>query len=129
MVESRTFAREPVTPTELVLWHNPRCSKSRRALQLLQDGGHTATVFEYLKTAPSPSEIDAVLNRLGIPARELVRTGDALFKELKFDATAATEAQWRELLASHPSLIQRPILVAGERAMIGRPPERVLDIL
>ena len=125
----RISARAPVTQTEAVLWHNPRCSKSRRALELLHDAGYQVSVFEYLKAPPDRAAVQRLVNQLEIPARALVRTGDALFAELQFDENDASEESWCDLLAAHPRLIQRPVLVVGEHATIGRPPERILDLL
>jgi arsenate reductase len=112
---------------ELTLWHNPRCGKSRAALALLTERGLSPAVRLYLKEPPTESEIVALLRQLEVPAIGLVRTGERLFRELDLadsDDTALVAA-----MAAHPILIERPILVAGDRAMIGRPPERILDLL
>ena len=118
-----------MTQTELVLWHNPRCSKSRRALELLVEEGREVRVLEYLKAPPSLAQLEDLLACLNMPARNVVRTSDALYRETDFDAETADEPDWRKLLVDHPALLQRPILVAGKAAVIGRPPERVLDLL
>ena len=112
----------------ITLYHNPRCSKSRSALALLEERGLSPRVVEYLKTPPSRSEIAALVRKLGMPAGQLVRTSEAVFKE-NYAGKTLTDAQWIDALAEHPILIERPIAVAGERAVVGRPPERVLELL
>ena len=115
---------------DVVIWHNPRCSKSRQTLALLQDKGIEPTIVRYLDEPPSQAAIADTVRKLGIPASALVRTGEALFRDLGLDGRNDLEdADWIAHLASHPRLIQRPVVIAGERAAIGRPPEAVLDIL
>jgi len=110
------------------IYHNPRCSKSRQTLALLQDNGITPEVIEYLNTPPSPSELDQILTMLGKQPSELMRTGEEEFntyfkaKDLSRDETIA-------LMVAHPKVIERPIVVHGNKAAIGRPPESVLAIL
>jgi arsenate reductase len=115
--------------TELILYHNPRCSKSRGALELLEARGLTPTVVRYLETPPSAAELQALLAKLGFNARQLLRTGEDEYKTLNLADATLTEAQLIEAMASHPKLIERPILVAGDKAVVGRPPEKVLEIL
>lgn len=115
--------------TELILYHNPRCSKSRGALELLEARGLTPTVVRYLETPPSSTELQALLAKLGFNARQLLRTGEDEYKTLNLADATLTEAQLIEAMASHPKLIERPILVAGDKAVVGRPPEKVLEIL
>ena len=115
--------------TELTLYHNPRCSKSRGALELLEARGLTPTVVRYLETPPSATELQALLAKLGFNARQLLRTGEDEYKTLNLADATLTEAQLIEAMASHPKLIERPILVAGDKAVVGRPPENVLEIL
>ncbi len=112
----------------ITLYHNPRCSKSRSALALLEERGLSPRIVEYLRTPPDRNEIAALVRKLGIPAEQLVRTGEAVFKE-SYAGRALTDAQWIDAMAEHPILIERPIAVAGERAVVGRPPERVLELL
>ena len=112
---------------DLTLWHNPRCGKSRAALALLTERGLSPTVRLYLKEPPTEAEIVELLRHLEVPAIGLVRTGERLFRDLDLadsDDTALVAA-----MAAHPILIERPILVTGDRAVIGRPPERILDLL
>ena len=110
------------------IWHNPKCSKSREALKLLEAKGDDFTVVKYLEETPSRSEIEALLKKLGISARELMRTKEDLYKELGL-AEVQDEAKLIDALAEHPRLIERPILVDGNRALIGRPVEKVIDFL
>lgn len=113
---------EPVT-----IWHNPRCGKSRTALALLREHGVEPRVVEYLKTPPSGTEFRAVLRKLGMPPEQLVRKGEEGFRALA--GKTLTEGQWIEALLADPILIERPIVIRGERAIVGRPPEKVLELL
>ncbi|KJH80904.1 arsenate reductase (glutaredoxin) [Pseudomonas sp. KSR10] len=115
--------------TELTLYHNPRCSKSRGALELLEQRGLTPTVIRYLETPPSATELKQILARLGIAPRQLLRSGEEEYKALNLTDPALTDAQIIDAMVAHPRLIERPILVAGDVAVIGRPPEKVLEIL
>ncbi|MBD3736732.1 arsenate reductase (glutaredoxin) [Stutzerimonas balearica] len=115
--------------TDLILYHNPRCSKSRGALELLQARGMQPTVVRYLDTPPSEAELHALLAKLGLSARQLLRTGEEEYQSLGLADTALTDAQIIAAMARHPRLIERPILIAGDKAVIGRPPERVLELL
>ncbi|MES2819359.1 MAG: arsenate reductase (glutaredoxin) [Pseudomonadota bacterium] len=115
--------------TELTLYHNPRCSKSRAALELLDARGLTPTVIRYLDHPPSATELKALLAQLGLSARQLLRIGEEAYRTLNLADATLTEDQLIEAMASHPKLIERPILVVGERAVIGRPAERLLEIL
>ncbi len=112
----------------VVIYHNPRCSKSRQTLQLLRDRGIEPEIVEYLKTPPDADTLRRILAMLGIGPRDLMRRKEAIYKELGL----ADEHDDERLIAAmveHPKLIERPIVVAGERAAIGRPPENVLEIL
>lgn len=112
----------------LRVYHNARCSKSRSACQLLEERGIAFEVVEYLKTPPSRDELAAVLAKLGMTAEALVRKGEDIYKA-EFKGCSLTEAEWLDALVAHPVLIERPIVVCGERAVIGRPPEKVLELL
>ena len=112
-----------------VLWHNPRCSKSRSALALLAEHGVEPVIREYLREAPGTAELQALLRALDIPVRQLLRSGEAVYAELGLDDAALDETRLVEAMAAHPQLIERPILVCGIRAVIGRPPERMLELL
>jgi len=115
--------------TELTLYHNPRCSKSRAALELLQARGLEPRIVRYLETPPDVATLKALLVKLDIPARALLRKGEDQYKTLNLADTSLTDAQLILAMADHPKLIERPILVNGERAVIGRPPEKILEIL
>ena len=111
------------------LWHNPRCSKSREALALLRARGIEPAIREYLAEPPSAPELARLCGLLGLPARDLLRTGEPEYAALVLDDPALSEARLLEAIAAHPRLLERPILVAGGRAVVGRPPERVLELL
>jgi arsenate reductase len=111
------------------LLHNPRCSKSREALALLRERGVEPEVVEYLKQPPTAAEIDGLLKRLGLEPRQLMRKGEAVYKELGLDAPALTRAALIAAMVENPILIERPIATDGKRAVVGRPPEKVLELL
>lgn len=115
--------------SEVTLYHNPRCSKSRQTLALLEDRGIEPEIIEYLETPPDAATIAGLLGKLGIRAIELIRRGEAPFAELGLAGKEGDDAALVEAMVSHPVLIQRPIVTSGEQARIGRPPEAVLDIL
>ena len=112
----------------LILWHNPRCSKSRQALALLQERGASVTLRRYLDDAPTLDELRAAQSALGLPVLAMMRSKDAAFRErgLTPDSDAETLLA---AMAEDPRLIERPVLFADGKAVIGRPPERVLDLL
>lgn len=114
--------------SEIVIYHNPRCGKSRSALDLLRKRGVEPRVIEYLKTPPTREELRSVVEKLGVPAEQLVRKGEDVFKT-QFAGKQLSEAQWLDAMAAHPILIARPVIVRGTRAVIGRPPEKALDLL
>jgi arsenate reductase len=114
---------------ELILYHNPRCSKSQAALQLLEARGLQPLVVRYLETPPDAGQLQELLGKLGIPARQLLRGNEAEYRALNLDRETLSDTELVEAMVAHPRLIERPILVAGERAAIGRPPEKILDIL
>lgn len=109
-------------------WHNPRCSKSRAGLALLQDRGAQVTPRLYLKQPPTVAELRAVKSALGLPAIEMMRTGEAAFKDLGLDPDSDEETLLAAM-AEHPILIERPIGIRGGTAVIGRPPEALLGLL
>lgn len=115
--------------SELTLYHNPRCSKSRGALELLEARGLAPTVVRYLETPPSAAELRELLAKLGMSARQLLRTGEEEYQTLGLADTSLSEEQLIEAMAAHPRLIERPILIVGDKAVVGRPPEKVLEIL
>ena len=115
--------------TDLTLYHNPRCSKSRGALELLEARGLTPAVVRYLDTPLNTAQLKTLLGQLNISARQLLRTGEDEYKALNLADSTLSDSQLIEAMAAHPKLIERPILVAGDKAVIGRPPEKILEIL
>jgi arsenate reductase len=115
--------------TDLTLYHNPRCSKSRSALQLLEERGLTPAIVRYLETPLNAAQLQELLGKLGIRPRQLLRTGEDEYKALGLDDPQLTDEQLITAMTSHPKLIERPILVAGDKAVVGRPPESILEIL
>lgn len=115
--------------TDLTLYHNPRCSKSRGALELLEARGLTPTVVRYLETPLDVAQLERLLGKLGTTARQLLRTGEDEYKDLNLADESLSQAQLIAAIAAHPKLMERPILEAGEKAVIGRPPEKILEIL
>lgn len=113
----------------VTIYHNPRCSKSRQTLALLEARGVKPRVIEYLKTPPDRATIVALLRKLGLSAGELVRRNETEFATLGLDAAGVSDDELIDAMASHPKLIERPIVVVDRRARIGRPPEAVLEIL
>ena len=112
----------------VTIYHNPRCSKSRRALQLLTERGVRPRIVEYLKTPPSADEIEAILARLGMEPRALLRTKEAAYREAGMADEGLSRRALVERMAAHPIVIERPIVVSGARAALGRPPENVLAL-
>ena len=115
--------------TDLTLYHNPRCSKSRGALELLQARGLAPTVVRYLETPLNAAQLKALLAKLGLGARHLLRTGEDEYKSLNLADASLSEAQLIDAIVDHPKLMERPILETADKAIIGRPPENVLEIL
>ena len=109
--------------------HNSRCSKSRSVLALLEQHGKPFEVIHYLETPPNAAELKALLSQLGITARQLLRTGEDEYRELGLGDSSLSEESLIAAMAKHPRLIERPIVSANGKAVIGRPPEKVLDIL
>ena len=110
------------------IWHNPRCSKSRNAAALLEEKGVEAEVVKYLETPPSREEIVEVLKMLGIPARELMRTKEDIYKELDLK-NVTDEEKLIDAMAENPKLIERPIVIKDGKAAIGRPIENIIELL
>ena len=109
------------------IWHNPRCAKSRQTMGILEEKGIEAEVVKYLEEAPSVEEITEILKKLKISARELMRTKEDEYKSLGLkDET--DEQKLIEAMAAHPKLIERPIVIKGDKAVLGRPPEKVLEL-
>jgi arsenate reductase len=115
--------------TDLTFYHNPRCSKSRAALELLQTKGITPRVIRYLEAPPDFDTLATLIEKLHITPRELIRKGEDEYRILSLEDTALTDEQLITAMVAHPKLIERPILVSGDNAVVGRPPERVLELL
>lgn len=114
--------------SEIIVYHNNRCSKSRSACQLLTDKKVDFVIREYLIQPPTPSELKALLKKLGMKPVDLLRTGESLYKE-QFKGKSFSDAAWIEILCNNPSLMERPIVIRGDKAVIGRPTEKILEIL
>lgn len=106
------------------IYHNPRCTKSRETLALLNSLTEEVEVVEYLNNVPTVEELKSLLTKLGMKAVELIRKNETVYKEL-YKGKTLTENQWIEAMVNHPKLIERPIVVSGNKAVIGRPPENV----
>ena len=115
--------------SDTTIYHNPRCSKSRQTLALLQENGVEPTVVEYLKETPDAATLKAVIEKLGITPRELLRTKEAEYKEHGLNDKKVGDDAIIQAMIESPKLIERPIVVKGDEARIGRPPEQVLEII
>ena len=113
----------------VTIYHNPRCSKSRQTLALLEERGIAPRVVDYLKTPPSAAELKTILKKLGLRPRDLMRKGEPLYAELGLKDRDLDDDALIALMVANPILIERPIVVSGSKAAIGRPPESVLEIL
>ena len=113
----------------LTIYHNPRCSKSRQALALLQERDVALQIVRYLETPPSAKTIKALLKQLDMSAKELLRRGEAVYKELNLGRKDIAESELIAAMVQHPILIERPIITDGKRAVIGRPPDNVEKLL
>lgn len=110
------------------IYHNPRCSKSRQALHLLEESSTDFELIEYLKEIPSVEELTVIVKKLGIPPIDLVRKGEEVFKT-NFKGKILSDAEWIEAMVAFPKLIERPIVVKGDKAVIGRPVDAVKNLL
>ncbi len=115
--------------TNVTIYHNPRCSKSRATLALLEQQGIQPHIIKYLEDPPSTATLRSVLRMLGLKPRELMRTKETEYRSLGLDDPALSDEALIQAMHEHPRLIERPIVVAGDKAAIGRPPENVLNIL
>ena len=113
----------------ITIFHNPRCSKSRQTLALLEEKGIEPEVVRYLETPPDATQLRDLLSKLGLTARQLLRTKEDEYRELGLSDASLSEEQLIEAMVSHPKLIERPIVVRGDKAVLGRPPETVLELL
>ncbi len=115
--------------SDIQILHNPRCSKSRQTLALLEEKGIEPEVIKYLDTPPSATELKAILQKLGISARDLLRKGEEDYKALNLKDPSLDEDALIDAMVKHPKLIERPIVINNNKARLGRPPESVLDII
>jgi len=113
---------------KITIWHNPRCSKSREALAILDENAQEKEVYKYLQEMPSEEQIKGILAMLEIQARELMRTKEDIYKELDLKNTE-DETLLIKAMVQHPKLIERPIVIKGTKAIIGRPPSLIVDFL
>ncbi len=110
------------------IYHNPRCSKSRQTLQLIEERGVSVEVIKYLEEVPTKEELAAIISKLGIKPSQLIRKGEAIFKE-SFKGKELSDDEWIEAMVANPKLIERPIVVKDNKAVLGRPPENVIELL
>ena len=115
--------------SEITIYHNPRCSKSRQTLALLEENGVAPNVVEYLQTPPDAHTLDEILTMLGLEPRELMRTKEDPYVDNNLDAAELSRDDLIRAMIDSPILIERPIVVSGDRAVVGRPPENVLELL
>jgi arsenate reductase len=118
-----------MTEKKAIIWHNPRCSKSRGALQILQEQGIPVEERRYLDNPPSTQDLNEVLKLLNVAPSAIVRTKEAEYKELGLQDKDLSHDEWLAVLNEHPHLIERPIVIYKGRAIVARPPEKVLEIL
>ncbi len=114
--------------SEVTIWHNPRCNKSRETLALLRSHGLQPVIVEYLETPPSAAELTSVLKKLHMKPRDLMRKGEAIYKELNLAVDSLSDDKLIAAMVANPILIERPVVLYAARAALGRPPENVLDL-
>jgi arsenate reductase len=116
-------------PKSVTIYHNPRCSKSRQTLALIEEQGVEPKIVKYLETPPSVAELKRVLKKLGLKTRDILRKGEAIYAELGLQDPNLKDDALISAMVANPILIERPIVVSGDKAALGRPPEAVLEIL
>ena len=116
------------TTENMIIWHNPRCSKSRQTLSLLQEKGVEPEIRLYLDSAPSESELELVVKKLGMTTRDLLRKGEQIYKEQGLSDSSLSDSALIQKMCEYPKLIERPIVISGNRAVLGRPPENALKL-
>lgn len=110
------------------IYHNPRCSKSRETLKIIKDAGAEVEIIEYLNEIPAKEELKLILMQLNLKPIDIIRKGEAVYKE-KFKNSNFNDDEWLKIMMEYPKLIERPIVVKGNKAVLGRPPANVLDLL
>ena len=118
-----------MTIDQTVIYHNPRCSKSRETLRILEDNHLQLEIIEYLEDPPTVQELKRIIAMLGISARELLRNTEPVYQESELDDDSLSEDDIIKAICEYPQLMQRPIVICGNRAVIGRPPVRALEII
>ena len=113
----------------VIIYHNPKCSKSRQTLSLLNDQGIEPTIIEYLQTPPTKEELTKILTKLGLKPRDLIRKKEDAYAICQLDDMSFSDEEIIDFMVKHPILIERPIVLANNKAAIGRPPENVLEII
>lgn len=113
----------------VTIFHNPRCSKSRQTLKMLQERGIDPEIVEYLKTPPTTERLEEILGLLGMEPRQLMRTGERVYKEQNLADTSLSRSVLVQAMTDNPILIERPIVLANNKAALGRPPQNVLEIV
>jgi arsenate reductase len=120
---------EKSSMTDITIYHNPRCSKSRQTLALLEENGVAPTIVEYLQTPPDADTLSGILDMLGYEPRELMRTKEAAYREHNLADESLDRADLIQAMIENPILIERPIVIKGAKAVVGRPPENVLELI
>ena len=109
------------------IYHNPRCSKSRKTLAIIREKGEEVEIVEYLNNPPNKIELKEVLKKLGMKPGQIIRKGESIYKE-NYKGKSYTDEEWIEIMANNPILMERPIVVKGDKAVMGRQPENVMDL-
>lgn len=110
------------------IYHNPRCRKSRETLKIINDAGVEVEIIEYLKEVPSKEELTLILMKLNLKPIDIIRKGEAVYKE-KFKNSNFNDEEWLTIMIEYPKLIERPIVIKGNKAILGRPPANVMELL
>ncbi|MCL4170269.1 UNVERIFIED_CONTAM: hypothetical protein GTU68_008178 [Idotea baltica] len=110
------------------VYHNPRCSKSRQAVNYLKEEGHEVEIIEYLKEVPTRPELEMLFAKLNLRPHDIIRTGEQVYKE-RFKGKNFNDDEWIDILMEYPKLIERPIVIRGNKAVVGRPIERVIELV
>jgi len=126
-IDGSTTEEDPMP--KLTIYHNPRCSKSRQTLKIIEESGKQPEIIEYLKTPPDAETLNSILTMLGCAPEDIIRKKEPIFKELGLNDGEVSRERLIEMMIEHPILIERPIVVKGERAVLGRPPENVRELL
>ncbi len=113
----------------VIIWHNPRCRKSREGLKYLQDKGIEPVIYDYVKNGINPEELAEIIRKSGQPLSDFIRTNEKEYRELGLKGKELTPEEFARIAAEHPKLLQRPIVIKGDKVVVARPPERIDDIL